>query len=205
MKTDISSIKFDAVTGLIPAIIQDETTGKVLMLGYMNAESIVKTIETKQVTFFSRSKNRLWTKGEVSGHFLELKQIATDCDEDTLLIKVNPNGPTCHEGYDTCFQEINTMPANADFILELEKLIADRKSNPKVGSYTTSLFDAGITKIAQKVGEEAVETILEAQLTDDKAFLYEASDMIYHLLVLLRAKNLTWSQVVDELIKKHKK
>jgi len=200
MKENISSIKFDETTGLIPAIIQDYNTGKVLMLGYMNNEALLKTIETKQVTFFSRSKQRLWTKGEVSGHFLDLVLIATDCDEDTLLVKVNPKGPTCHEGYDTCFQEENK---NTNFISELEAIITDRKVNPMAGSYTTSLFESGIQKIAQKVGEEAVETILEAQSNDDKALIYEASDMIYHLLVLLKAKNLSWSDVVNQLKEKH--
>ncbi len=202
MKTDISAIQFDKNTGLIPAVIQDDVTGKVLMLGYMNSEAILKTIETKRVTFYSRSKQRLWTKGEVSGHFLDLVLMATDCDEDTLLVKVNPNGPTCHEGHDTCFQEINK---NSDFISELEAVIHDRKVNPIAGSYTTSLFESGIQKIAQKVGEEAVETILEAQSNDDKALVYEASDMIYHLLVLLKAKNLSWTDVVNQLKDKHRK
>lgn len=202
MKTDISAIKFDENTGLIPAIIQDNETGKVLMLGYMNTEAILKTLDSKQVTFYSRSKQRLWTKGEVSGHFLDLVIIATDCDEDTLLVKVNPHGPTCHEGFDTCFQEENTKH---NFIYELESIILDRKLNPIAGSYTTSLFESGIQKIAQKLGEESVETILEAQANDDKALIYEASDMIYHLLVLLKAKNLSWSDVVNQLREKHKK
>jgi phosphoribosyl-ATP pyrophosphohydrolase/phosphoribosyl-AMP cyclohydrolase len=172
------------------------------MLGYMNGEAVLKTIETKRVTFYSRSKKRLWTKGEVSGHYLDLALIATDCDEDTLLVKVNPQGPTCHEGYDTCFQEENT---STNFISELEAIIEDRKTHPVAGSYTTSLFDSGVQKIAQKVGEEAVETILEAQTNNDKALIYEASDMIYHLLVLLKARNLSWSDVVNQLIEKHKK
>lgn len=202
MKTDIQNIKYDAQTGLIPAVIQDERTGKVLMLGYMNAESLAVTLSSRNVTFYSRSKQRLWTKGESSGHFLELRSIATDCDEDTLLIKVHPVGPTCHEGYDTCFQEVNT---SGDFIAELESIIQHRKINPKEGSYTTSLFNSGIQKIAQKVGEEAVETILEAQTDHPEALVYEASDMIYHLLVLLQAKDTSWQAVVDQLIKKHKK
>lgn len=202
MKTDLSTINYDADTGLIPAIIQDLETEKVLMLGYMNAEALAKTIESKQVTFYSRSKQRLWTKGETSGHFLDLVSIATDCDCDALLIKAKPHGPTCHEGYDTCFQEKNS---SLDFIKELESVISDRKAHPVAGSYTTSLFESGIQKIAQKVGEEAVETILEAQSNDHKALIYEASDMIYHLLVLLKARNLSWSDVIDQLIEKHKK
>lgn len=202
MKSDLSNLKFDATSGLIPVIIQDDDTNKVLMLGYMNQAALDQTQSTKQVTFYSRSKQRLWTKGETSGHFLSLISIATDCDNDTLLIKVKPHGPTCHEGYDTCFQEENKQ---GDFIKELEGLIIDRKNNPKPGSYTTSLFESGVQKIAQKVGEEAVETILEAQSGDANALVYEASDMIYHLLVLLQAKDSSWQAVLDELIKKHQK
>ncbi len=203
MKTNISHIKFDAITGLIPAIVQDHLTGKVLMLGYMNGEAIKHTLDSQKVTFYSRSKERLWTKGETSGNFLEFVSMATDCDEDTLLIKANPTGPTCHEGYDTCFQEENK--SSAHFISELEQIIIERKNNPVQGSYTTSLFNSGIQKIAQKVGEEAVETILEAQSNDDQALVYEASDMIYHLLVLLQAKGLSWNDVTAQLVKKHLK
>lgn len=202
MKTDLSNIRFDESTGLIPAIIQDDSTGKVLMLGYMNEEALNATLSSRMVTFYSRSKRRLWTKGETSGHFLQLISISTDCDDDTLLIKVNPKGPTCHEGFDTCFREENEHP---DFINTLEAVILDRKVNPKKGSYTTSLFESGIQKIAQKVGEEAVETILEAQANDDKAMIYEASDLVYHLLVLLRAKGIAWSDVIQLLKEKHKK
>lgn len=202
MKSDISNLIFDTTSGLIPVIIQDDATHKVLMLGYMNQEALDRTQSTKQVTFYSRSKQRLWTKGETSGHFLSLISIATDCDNDTLLIKVTPHGPTCHEGYDTCFQEENK---SGDIIKKLEGLIADRKNNPKPGSYTTSLFESGVQKIAQKVGEEAVETILEAQSANADALVYEASDMIYHLLVLLQAKDSSWQAVLDELIKKHQK
>ncbi len=200
MKTDLSQIRFDAGTGLIPAVIQDEKTGKVLMLGYMNREALEQTRSTGKVTFFSRSKQRLWTKGETSGHFLHLGSIATDCDDDTLLIKVHPDGPTCHEGFDTCFRE-NNQPVN--FIEELENIIRDRKINPKAGSYTTSLFESGIQKIAQKVGEESVETILEAQAPGKDALVYEASDLVYHLLVLLQAKDSSWQEVIDRLKQKH--
>ena len=202
MKFDLSNIIFDQSSGLIPAIIQDDSTGKVLMLGYMNAEALAYTQSSGRVTFYSRSKQRLWTKGETSNNFLHVISISTDCDNDTLLIKVHPQGPTCHEGYDTCFQEVNR---NTDFIKELEGLIVDRKNNPKAGSYTTSLFESGLQKIAQKVGEEAVETILEAQANNNPALVYEASDMIYHLLVLLQAKGTSWQAVIDELIKKHQK
>lgn len=202
MKTDLSSLDFKKENGLIPAIIQDAVSGKVLMLGFMNAEALSITQESGKVTFYSRSKQRLWTKGETSHNFFYVKSISTDCDNDTLLIKVNPVGPACHEGYDTCFQEVNQA---GDFILQLESLIADRKVNPQKGSYTTSLFESGIQKIAQKVGEEAVETILEAQATNDQAMIYEASDLVYHLLVLLQAKGLSWSDVVNQLIAKHKK
>jgi phosphoribosyl-ATP pyrophosphohydrolase/phosphoribosyl-AMP cyclohydrolase len=200
MKTDLSQIRYDAGTGLIPAVIQDETTGKVLMLGYMNREALEKTQSTGKVTFYSRSKQRLWTKGETSGHFLHLRSIATDCDDDTLLIKVRPEGPTCHEGFDTCFRETNR---SMDFIQDLENIIKDRKANPKAGSYTNSLFDSGVQKIAQKVGEESVETILEAQAPGKEALVYEASDLVYHLLVLLQAKDSSWEEVIDQLKLKH--
>ncbi len=201
MKSDLKGIKYDASTGIIPAVIQDVNTGKVLMLGYMNSDALAATRATGKVTFYSRSKQRLWTKGETSSHFLHVWSIATDCDEDTLLIKVKPDGPTCHEGYDTCFQEDNI---SNDFIRELESIIKHRKDHPKEGSYTTSLFNSGIQKIAQKVGEEAVETILEAQSNNPKALVYEASDMIYHLLVLLQAKDSSWQAVIDQLIEKHR-
>lgn len=203
MKTDLTQLNYDTSTGLLPAVIQDEDTGKVLMLGYMNAEALQKTIHTKQVTFYSRSKKRLWTKGETSGNFLHVRSIATDCDNDTLLITVKPDGPTCHEGYDTCFQEANDKAS--DFIYQLEAVIQDRKIHPSETSYTTSLFKSGVQKIAQKVGEEAVETILEAQSGNNEALIYEASDMIYHLLVLLQAKDLHWADVIRQLERKHKK
>src|SRR5688572_30181789 len=196
-----SKIKFDTQTGLVPCVIQDATTNVVLMLGYMNEEAYKKTIEEKKVTFFSRSKKRLWTKGETSGNFLNLVEILSDCDNDTLLIKVNPVGPVCHSGADTCFNE-----NNQDWSLSsLEKIIDDRKSNPQPGSYTTSLFESGINKVAQKVGEEAVELIIEAKDNNRDLFLNEAADLMFHYLVLLRAKNHNLEQVLNVLHARHSK
>lgn len=188
--------------GLAPAIIQDEATGKVLMLGFMNEEALAKTKELQKVTFYSRSKKRLWTKGEESGNFLLLKLIAADCDNDTLLIKVNPVGPVCHTGADTCFNEKNE---SNDFLLQLEKIIADRKNNPTDESYTSSLFKKGINKIAQKLGEEAVELVIEAK--DDNADLFkdEAADLLFHYLILLQAKGFTLQDVIGVLEGRHKK
>ena len=182
--------------GLAPAIIQDEITGKVLMLGFMNDEALSKTQELKKVTFYSRSKNRLWTKGEESGNFLMLKSITVDCDNDTLLIKVNPAGPVCHTGADTCFNEKNE--AN-DFLFKLEKIIADRKNNPTDASYTSSLFKKGINKIAQKVGEEAVEIVIEAKDNNDELFKGEAADLLFHYLILLQAKGFSLQDVIGVL------
>ena len=187
--------------GLVPAIIQDDITGKVLMLGFMNEAALAKTQELKQVTFFSRSKNRLWTKGEESGNFLLLKDIKADCDNDTLLIKVNPVGPVCHTGADTCWDERNT---NDNFLIELEQIIKDRKNNPSEKSYTSSLFAKGINKIAQKVGEEAVELVIEAK--DDNAGLFknEAADLLFHYLILLQAKGHSLSEIQEVLIERHR-
>lgn len=176
---------------LIPAIIQDAVTGKVLMLGFMNPEAYEKTKKDGLVTFYSRTKARLWTKGEESGNFLKVISIAEDCDNDTLLIKVIPAGPVCHTGADTCFGEINTE----DIISKLTALIEQRKKELPDNSYTTRLFKTGINKIAQKVGEEAVETIIDAVNGTDDAFLYEAADLLFHLLVLLAAKNKTLEDV----------
>jgi phosphoribosyl-ATP pyrophosphohydrolase/phosphoribosyl-AMP cyclohydrolase len=186
--------------GLAPAIIQDEATGKVLMLGFMNQEALSKTQELQKVTFFSRSKNRLWTKGEESGNFLLLKSIVVDCDNDTLLIKANPVGPVCHTGADTCFNEKNE---GNNFLFALEKIIADRKSNPTDESYTSSLFKKGINKIAQKVGEEAVELVIEAK--DDNANLFkdESADLLFHYLILLQAKGFSLEDVIEVLKKRH--
>lgn len=195
-------LKFDAHTGLIPAIIQDATTSKVLMLGYMNQEAFDKTQEIGLVTFYSRSKQRLWTKGEESGHHLELVSLSNDCDRDTLLIKVKPKGPTCHTGADTCWNESNQT--DVSFLNHLEAVIKDRKENPTDESYTTSLFKRGINKVAQKVGEEAVELVIEAK--DDNADLFkgEAADLLYHYLILLQAKDITLSDIIEVLTDRHK-
>ena len=183
--------------GLVPAIVQDAQTKTVLMLGYMNKEALTKTQKTKKVTFFSRSKNRLWTKGEESGHFLTLVSVMADCDQDTLLILANPLGPTCHKGTDTCWGETNKP--NYGFISALEALIADRKNNPSEKSYVTSLFAKGINKIAQKVGEEAVETVIEAKDSNDDLFLNEGADLLFHWLILLKAKGYSLQDVVEIL------
>jgi len=189
--------------GLIPAIIQDSETKNVLMLGYMNEESLQKTIETQKVTFFSRSKQRLWTKGEESGNFLELVNIKNDCDGDTLLIQAKPVGPTCHTGADTCWQEENKE--NYGFISILEKTIAIRRENAdSEKSYVASLFEKGINKIAQKVGEEAVEVVIEAKDDNDDLFLSESADLLFHYLILLQAKGFQLNDVVNVLKKRQK-
>jgi len=188
--------------GLVPAVIQDAKTQKVLMLGYMNAEAYKKTIDTKKVTFFSRTKNRLWTKGEESGNFLNVLSVKNDCDNDTLLIKVKPIGPTCHTGADTCWNETNETQS---FLPTLEAVIADRKANPTDKSYTASLFKKGINKIAQKVGEEAVEVIIEAKDNDDNLFLNESADLLFHYLILLQAKGFRLKDVEKILAERHKK
>jgi len=188
--------------GLVPAIIQDASTKNVLMLGYMNEEAFEKTIERKQVTFFSRSKQRLWTKGEESGNILHLVDYKIDCDNDTLLIKVKPDGPTCHKGTDTCWGEKNT-PAYG-FLTKLEKVISDRKMNAKSEkSYVASLFENGINKIAQKVGEEAVETVIEAKDENDNLFLNESADLLFHYLILLQAKDFKLDDIVNVLNQRH--
>ncbi|HEX9152375.1 MAG TPA: bifunctional phosphoribosyl-AMP cyclohydrolase/phosphoribosyl-ATP diphosphatase HisIE [Flavobacterium sp.] len=186
--------------GLVPVIVQDAVSNKVLMLGFMNEEALNKTNAEGKVTFFSRSKQRLWTKGETSNNFLLVKEIISDCDNDTLLIKASPTGPVCHTGADTCFSE-----NNSSFSLDrLEAVIADRKNNPSDSSYTSSLFAKGINKIAQKVGEEAVELIIESKDDDKEKFLGEAADLLYHYLVLLKAKNHQLEDVVNILAKRHK-
>lgn len=187
--------------GLVPAIIQDSITNNVLMLGFMNEEALSKTDETKKVTFFSRTKNRLWTKGEESGNFLIVQSISSDCDNDTLLIKANPVGPVCHTGSDTCFNENNN---GNNFLEKLEQIIAERKNNPSDSSYTSSLFKKGINKIAQKVGEEATEVVIEAKDNNDELFLNEAADLLFHYLILLQAKNKNLNQVIEVLQKRHK-
>ena len=189
--------------GLIPAIIQDSETKNVLMLGYMNAESYQKTLDTKKVTFYSRSKQRLWTKGEESGNFLHLVSIKNDCDNDTLLIQVKPEGPTCHTGLDTCWQETNSQ--NFGFISTLEKTIKTRRENAdSEKSYVASLFEKGINKIAQKVGEEAVEVVIEAKDNNDHLFLDESADLLFHYLILLQAKGFELSDVVEVLKSRQK-
>lgn len=195
-------LDFEKMGGLIPAIIQDSCTGKVLMLGFMNEEALAKTEEIGKVTFYSRTKNRLWTKGETSGNFLNVVSIAADCDNDTLLIKVKPVGPVCHTGSDTCFGEINDT--DLFFLSYLQDFIDKRKAEMPEGSYTTSLFKKGVNRMAQKVGEEAVETVIEATNGTDEGFLYEASDLIYHLIVLLTSKGHRIEELAQELKKRHK-
>ena len=184
--------------GLIPAIIQDSETKKVLMLGYMNLDAYEKTLLINKVTFFSRSKNRLWTKGEESGHYLNVLEMKIDCDNDTLLVQVQPEGPTCHKGFDTCWQESNTE--NYGFLSKLESTIKSRRENSLSDkSYVASLFELGINKIAQKVGEEAVEVIIEAKDNNDKLFLEESADLLFHYLILLQAKGFQLQDVVSVL------
>ena len=196
------NIDFQKSGGLVPAIIQDELTSKVLMLGYMNEESLTKTQETGLVTFFSRSKNRLWTKGEESGNFLKLVSIKSDCDNDTLLVKVNPVGPVCHTGTDTCWGESNE--GDITFLKYLQDFITVRFNEMPEGSYTTSLFKKGVNRMAQKVGEEAVETVIEATNGTEEGFIYEASDLMYHLIVLLTSKGYSLDDLAHELKKRHK-
>lgn len=196
----LENLDFEKVNGLMPCVIQDEMTQKVLMLGYMNKEALEKTQTENRVTFFSRTKNRLWTKGETSGNFLKVKSITSDCDNDTLLIKVDPVGKVCHTGSDTCFDEKNEGDA---FLFHLEKVIQDRKNNPSEKSYTSELFQKGINKIAQKVGEEAVEIVIEAKDENDDLFLGEAADLMYHYLVLLAAKNKDLEDVINVLRSRH--
>ena len=187
--------------GLVPVIIQDLNTMQVLMLGFMNQEALEKTVREEKVTFYSRSKQRLWTKGETSGHFLQVKEILTDCDSDTLLIKALPHGPTCHTGDTSCFGKAN----DSFSLFQLEKTIADRKNHPTEKSYTSSLFKSGINKVAQKVGEEAVELVIEAKDDDRDLFLGEAADLLFHYLVLLQAKGYQLQDIVRILESRHKK
>jgi len=203
IKMENTQLDFTKLNGLIPAIIQDNTTNVVLMLGFMNEEAVAKTEETGQVTFFSRTKNRLWTKGEESGNFLNVVSIAADCDNDTLLIKVNPVGPVCHTGDDTCWGEENEE-SDIQFLEYLQDFIDQRKQEMPEGSYTTSLFQKGTRKIAQKVGEEAVETIIGAMADDDENFIYEGADLLYHLIVLLTHKGYRIEDLARELKKRHK-
>lgn len=195
------TLDFNKMGGLIPAIIQDDKTQKVLMLGFMNEEAYDKTMKTGKVTFWSRTKNSLWTKGETSGNYLNVVSIKADCDNDTLLIKVNPEGPVCHTGTDTCWGEENDNPMA--FLSELQRFIEKRHEEMPEGSYTTSLFQSGVGRMAQKVGEEAVESVIEAMAGNDERLIYEASDMIYHLMVLLTSKGLKIEDLAVELQKRH--
>ncbi len=195
------TIDFNKGEGLVPVIIQDDKTLEVLMVGYMNNEAYQKTLSEKKVTFFSRTKSRLWTKGEESGNFLNVISIKEDCDNDTLLIKVNPHGPTCHTGSRSCF---NTS-YNQNFLFELENIIADRYSNPVENSYINKLRSKGLNKIAQKVGEEGVETVIAALNETEKDFVNEASDLVFHLLVLMREKNVSLETIAKNLADRHEK
>ncbi|MCD8202739.1 MAG: bifunctional phosphoribosyl-AMP cyclohydrolase/phosphoribosyl-ATP diphosphatase HisIE [Prevotella sp.] len=195
-------IDFDKLNGLVPAIIQDAKTLKVLMLGFMNKEAYDKTVETNRVTFYSRSRKCLWTKGETSGNFLDVVSIMNDCDNDTLLIKVNPCGPVCHKGTDTCWGEDNKRNPLL-FLSELQDFIEKRHEEMPEGSYTTSLFKDGLNRMAQKVGEEALEAVIEAVNGTDDRLIYEVSDMFYHLIVLLTSKNLRIEKVAEELTERH--
>lgn len=197
-----NSPDFNKSNGLLPAIVQDADTGKVLMLGYMNEEAYQKTLTEKTVTFFSRSKNRLWTKGETSGNFLHVREILLDCDRDTILIKAHPQGPVCHTGADTCFAEVNTT--DVLFIEHLKHIIRSRKNASPETSYTAKLFAKGINKVAQKVGEEAVELIIEAKDDNKDLFLGEAADLLFHYLVLLEAKSVDLNEVIELLRQRHR-
>ena len=201
MEKETVQLDFEKMGGLVPAVVQDDVTQKVLMVGFMNEAAFHKTLDTNRVTFFSRTKGRLWTKGEQSGNFLEVKSILPDCDNDTLLIKVTPCGPVCHTGTDTCFGEKNE--AALSFIGYLQDFIERRKQEMPQGSYTTSLFQSGINRMAQKVGEEAVETVIEATNGTDDRLIYEASDLLYHLIVLLTSKGHRIEDLVRELQKRH--
>lgn len=194
-------LDFEKMNGLVPAIIQDNYTQKVLMLGFMNEEAYQKTVETGKVTFFSRTKNRLWTKGEESGNFLNVVEIKADCDQDTLLIKVHPVGPVCHTGTDTCWGETNSQ--DIMFLKELQDFICQRHAEMPEKSYTTTLFKSGVNKMAQKVGEEAVETIIEACNGTDERLIYEGADLLYHLIVLLTSKGYRIEDLARELKERH--
>ena len=197
----MKNIDFEKGGGLVPAIIQDSRTDKVLMLGFMNEEALKKTTADGYVTFFSRSRNRLWTKGETSGNYLRLVSITSDCDDDSLLVKVVPEGPVCHTGNYSCFGETES---GAGFIYELEKIIDDRIASDKAGSYTNKLFREGIKRLAQKVGEEAVELVIEAASGDKKGFSNEAADLVYHLLILLKARGIKFADIEKVLTERHK-
>lgn len=198
----IEQVTFDEITGLVPAIIQDAQSNKVLMLGYMNEAAIEQTLSTEKVTFFSRSKQRLWTKGESSKNYLNLVNISIDCDQDALLVKVNPDGPTCHTGDDTCWEENNET--GASFLDYLGEVIKERKSQPPEESYTARMFQKGINKLAQKVGEEAVELVIEAKDDNAELFKNEAADLIFHYMMLLEVKNFSLKDIIKVLKERHK-
>ena len=204
LDTLVSRIDWDKVEGLVPAIVQDYTTSQVLMMGYMNQDALAKTFETGNVTFFSRTKSRLWTKGETSGNVLGLKNIALDCDNDTLLVKVLPVGPTCHTGTTTCWDGDEQEESQMVWLAQLEKLLGERKSADPDSSYTASLYARGTKRISQKVGEEGVEVALAATSGDKAELVCESADLIYHLLVLLQDQGLSMSDVVDKLKERHK-
>lgn len=197
-----NSIDFEKMNGLVPAVIQHDQSGDLLMVGFMNRDALEATMRSKKVTFFSRTKNRLWTKGETSDHFLNVISMYSDCDNDTLLIKALPDGPVCHTGTKTCFG--NQTLERHSFLTHLENLLYQRKKELPENSYTTSLFKKGLDKIAQKVGEEAVETVIAAKNEDDSEFIYEASDLLFHLLLLCTEKNIPFSTLIDELMSRHK-
>ena len=199
------NIDFEKGNGLVPAVVQDAVTNRVLMLGYMNEQAYRTTLERGLVTFWSRSRKRLWTKGESSGNFLHLREILVDCDGDTLLVKAVPDGPVCHTGSDTCFSEVNNPDAmeNTQFLTYLESVIQDRRNSPQNGSYTNHLFSRGLNRIAQKVGEESVELIIAAMDEDKDVFLGECADLMYHFLVLLEEKNCTLADVTEVLKDRH--
>ena len=199
----ISALDWSKGDGLLPAVIQDASSGKVLMLGYMNAEALQTTLDQKRVTFFSRRKNRLWTKGETSGHFLELVAIAPDCDNDTLLITARPHGPTCHTGTESCFGEVETQVDTLAFLSRLESVIAQRIAEKPEGSYTARIWAQGPTKMAQKVGEEGVEVALAAVAQSDDRLISESADLLFHLALLLKSRNLSLADVVAELSERH--
>ncbi|HHP7241944.1 MAG TPA: bifunctional phosphoribosyl-AMP cyclohydrolase/phosphoribosyl-ATP diphosphatase HisIE [Cyclobacteriaceae bacterium] len=195
-------LDFEKHNGLIPAVIQDAGSNKVLMVGFMNKEAYRKTTESGLVTFYSRSRQALWVKGETSGNYLHVSEVLPDCDQDTLLIKAMPDGPVCHTGTDTCFNEKNDAP-DLKFLSKLTGIIKERKDNPSTSSYTTSLFQKGKNKIAQKVGEEAVELVIEAMDNDDERFLEEAADLLFHLMILLENRNFSLQHVNEILEKRH--
>lgn len=201
---NLTSLAWDKMDGLLPCIVQDAVGGKVLMQGYMNKEAVTHTLKTEQVTFYSRSKDRLWTKGESSGHHLQLVELSADCDSDSIIALANPQGPTCHMGTETCWQNGTAQP-EISFITDLERLIASRKGADADSSYTASLYASGIKRIAQKVGEEGVETALAATVQDLEELKNESADLIYHLLVLLQASDLSLSDVISVLKQRHNK